>query len=119
MSKWYGMIGYGLTKETKPGVYELEIIERPYYGELTRSTKTNNQGEGLNDNIELRNDLSVIADAFAYENFSLIRYVFFMGARWKVKEVEISHPRLFLSIGGVYNGPTPRPSDETGGNTGG
>lgn len=117
MSKWFGIVGYGMTEETRPGVSELKIVERPYYGEIIRNTKTNNQGEGLNDNIELQNDFSIIADAFAYENFSLIRYVKYMGARWKIKSVDVEHPRLILSVGGVYNGPTPVPSEETGGNT--
>lgn len=114
MSKWYGMIGYGVTSETVPGVWKLSVVERPYYGETTRNASSSQEGEGLNDNVELKNDLSVIADGYAYQNFASIRYATIMGVRWKIKSVEVQRPRLNLSIGGVYNGPTPDPSGEIG-----
>lgn len=118
MSKWYGTIGYGVTSETKPGIWTLSIIERPYYGEMTRNSVSSQQGDGLNDDIELKNDVSIIADAYAYEHFASIRYITIMGVRWKVKSVEIQRPRLALSIGGVYNGPTPDAPGETGEDSG-
>lgn len=107
MSKWYGMVGYGVTSETQPGKWVLSVIERPYYGERDRVSSFSQQGEGLNDDIFLKNDVSIIADAYALQNFSNIKYVTIMGTRWKVKSVDVHHPRLTLSIGGVYNGPTP------------
>lgn len=107
MSKWYGMIGYGITRETRPGVWTTEIIERPYYGDRNRVTSSLQQGESLNDDIQLKNDLSIIADAYALQNFSLIKYATIMGVRWKIKSVDVQRPRLALSIGGIYNGPTP------------
>ena len=35
MAKFYGVIGYAVTEETKPGVWAEKIIERMYYGDLT------------------------------------------------------------------------------------
>jgi hypothetical protein len=32
-----------------------------------------------------------------------MKYIEFMGARWKITSVEVKHPRLILTIGGVYN----------------
>lgn len=118
MSKWYGMVGYGWTEEVRPGVYVEQIVERPYYGDLIRNTKSAEQGESLNDDIEIRNDLSIVADAYAYQNFHLMKYATFMGVRWKVRSVEVTHPRLELSIGGVYNGPTPEAPEPPGESTG-
>ena len=41
--KFYGPIGYAETVETKPGVWEEQIAERMYYGDLTRNTRKRNQ----------------------------------------------------------------------------
>lgn len=114
MSKWYGKIGYGITVEKSPGIWEIEIVERSYYGDMTRNKSSFYQGEGLNDDLDLKNDLSIIADPYALQHFASMRYAQIMGARWKVKSVEVQHPRLLLSIGGVYNGPTPDTSESTG-----
>lgn len=118
MSKWYGIIGFGVTEEGIPGVYTERVIERPYYGDVTRNVKKTENGEGLNKDINITNDISIVSDAYAYQNFHLMKYVIFMGARWEVRSVEVGHPRLFLSIGGVYNGPTPETSGESGENSG-
>lgn len=107
MAKYYGRIGYEITKEKAPGVWEGTIIERMYFGEVIRNTKRSQSGEGLNDNINVANEISIIADPFAYENFHLMKYIEFMGSRWKISDVEVQYPRLILSIGGVYNGGTP------------
>ncbi|UNI72546.1 MAG: hypothetical protein [Chaetfec virus UA24_144] len=102
--KFYGVIGYAVTKETSPGVWTESITERNYTGDVLRNTKRYVNTEQLNDNISLSNTFSVVADAFAYQNFFAIRYVKWMGAAWKVDTVEIQRPRLLLTIGGVYNG---------------
>ena len=93
MAKFYGVIGYAVTEETKPGVWAEKIIERMYYGDLTRNTRRLQSAEQLNDNINVAN-----------ENFHSMRYVEFMGAKWKVTSVEVQYPRLILTMGGVYNG---------------
>ena len=105
MAKWYGIIGFGETTESKPGVWEETITERPYYGDLTRDTRKYSTPSTLNDNLDVSNSLSVLADAFAYNHFHTIRYVEMYGARWKVSNVEVQRPRLILTVGGVYNGP--------------
>lgn len=103
MAKIYGVIGYGKTVETTPGVWEEQITERPYYGELVRNTRRLQTSDALNDNINVANEISIVADSFANENFHAMRYVEFMGAKWKVTNVEVQYPRLILTIGGVYN----------------
>lgn len=105
--KFYGMIGFAETEETRPGVFTETIVEKPYYGDITRNTKKWEAGEGLNDNLNVANDISIVADPFAYQHFHTIRYVTLYGGRWKVRAVEVQRPRLILSLGGVYNGPEP------------
>lgn len=103
MAKYYGKIGYALTKETAPSVWEEEIVEKPFCGEQLNTKSKWQTSSHLNDNIDITNQLSIIADPFAYQNFFNIRYVEYLGHKWKVDSVEIQRPRLILSIGGVYN----------------
>lgn len=115
MAKYYGMVGYALTmKDDGFGVYSPMIVERPYYGDLIRNTKKTQPGEGVNNNITIQNDISIVADTYAYQNFHQIRYVTFMGARWEVQSIEVQRPRLILSVGGVYTGQTPETASEIG-----
>lgn len=107
--KYYGAIGYGFQVETAPhsGVYKDNIVERKCKGEMTRNSRRIREGENINDNITISNEISIIAHAYELQNYQNIRYAEFRGARWKVNYVEVKHPRLVLTLGGVYNGPTP------------
>lgn len=104
MAKWYGVIGYSVTVETRPGVWTEEITERNYYGETIRNIRRLQNSSQLNDDINVSNEISIISDPFAIQNFHSIKYVEFMGAKWKVTGVEVVYPRLILTIGGVYHG---------------
>lgn len=104
MAKFYGKIGYAMTKETTPGVWVEEIVERSYYGDVIRNIRRLQGSENLNDDINVSNEIGIVADAFANQNFHSMRYVEYMGAKWKVSSVEVKYPRLILNIGGVYNG---------------
>lgn len=104
MAKFYGPIGYAESVEVKPGVWEDRITERMYFGDLVRNNRRLQSSETLNDDINISNKVSIVADPFAEQNFHLMKYVEFMGARWKITNVEVEHHRLVLSVGGVYNG---------------
>ena len=104
MAKFYGEICYVETVEIRPGVWEEKQTKRNYYGDLTRNTRRIQSSNQLNDNINIANEISIVADPFAINNFHSMRYVEFMGAKWKVNNVEVQYPRLILSLGGVYNG---------------
>lgn len=104
MAKFYGVIGYAVTKETAPGVWTEEIAEQSYYGDLTRNMRRLQDSGDLNDDIIVANEISIVADPYANANFHSMRYVAFMGAKWKISKVEVQYPRLILTLGGVYNG---------------
>ena len=101
--KFYGPIGYAEMVETSPGVWDEKITEHMYFGDLTRNTRRLQSAETLNDDINIANEISIVADPFANENFHAMRYVKFMGAKWKISNVEVQYPRLILTVGGVYN----------------
>ncbi len=105
MAKWCGVIGYAETKETEPGLWEEQITERSYYGDLTRNTRKLQTSASVNDDIGIANELSVVSDPYAIQNFFAMRYAAFMGAKWKITNVEVQYPRLILTLGGIYNGP--------------
>lgn len=103
MAKFCGIIGYVITKETEPGIYVEEIVENQYYGDVIKNTRRLQEGTKVNDDIVISNQVSIIADPFANNNFHAMRYVEFMGAKWKITNVEVQYPRLILTIGGLYN----------------
>lgn len=103
MAKWCGIIGYAEQVETTPGVWSEQITERKYYGDVIRNNRRLQSAGKLNDDINVGNEISIIADPFANNNFHSMRYVEFMGTKWKVTTVDVQYPRLILSLGGVYN----------------
>ncbi len=119
MAKFFGKVGYTETVETSPGVFQETTVERDYYGDITRNSRQwNSSSEKLNDDLSFNNTISIVADAYAYKNFSAIRYVKWMGSSWKVTTVEVSAPRLILNFGGVYNGPEVGSPNNIGENSG-
>lgn len=103
MAKFCGVIGYVITEETEPGIYEEQIVESEYYGDVIRNSRKLREANKVNDDINISNQFSIIADPFANLNFHAMRYIVFMGAKWKITEVEVQYPRLILSVGGLYN----------------
>lgn len=103
MAKFRGIVGYVETQETKPGVFEEISTKRVYRGDVLRKSRRAESSEQLNDNINISNQISILADEYAYKHFSSIRFVQYMGTFWKVTDIEVNHPRLTLSIGGIYN----------------
>lgn len=104
MAKWYGNIGYAETVETDPGLWEEKITERPYFGEIYRNTRKLQNSGSVNDDVNIANELSIVADPFANQNFHAMRYAEYMGNKWKITDVSVQFPRLILTLGGVYNG---------------
>lgn len=109
MARFHGEVGYGHSKETPPGSGKWvdEITEFPYTGDVIRNARNVDPGENLNPDISLGNRISIVADQYAVDNKAFIKYVRWEGALWTVTSVEVQRPRLILSMGRVYNGPTP------------
>lgn len=106
MAKFYGKVGYGIMTDTGNGVYEPVPTEVTYKGDVLKNSRKYESADGVNDGIKLNQLISIVADPFALHNYFAITYVKWMGACWKVTNVEVQSPRLILTLGGVYNGPT-------------
>lgn len=106
MAKWFGKIGYAETQEipANSGIWKTIVIPREYFGEVVRNTRRLQAASKVNDDVVVSNEISVVADPYAIQNFHNIRYIEFMGTNWKVNTVEVQYPRLILTLGEVYNG---------------
>lgn len=102
MAKFYGTVGFVKTVESAPGVWTEQVVERKYYGNVISRARSL-QGSGVNDNINISDEISIVADPFANENYFAIRFVEYMGSKWKVQSISVQFPRLNLSLGGLYN----------------
>lgn len=103
MGKFYDAIGYTIMKETSPGVWTEQIIERKHSGDVFKNSSKWQGGEQLNSDLNVDNRISIVGDPFAYENFHAMRYICWMGVKWQIRSAEVVYPRINLHIGGVYN----------------
>lgn len=104
MAKFFGKIGFAQYSDGLPGVTQETIVERPYCGDVLRRSRKLQGGDGVNDNVVVSDEISILADPYAMENFHAIRCAEYLGTRWKISNVSLQYPRLILSLGGVYNG---------------
>lgn len=105
MAKWFGKIAYSETVETVPGVWTPQDTIREYYGDVIRNTtRWSGNPDSTNDDLTVSSQISIVADPFAIDNFYSIKWIEFMGAKWKITSVEPQFPRLLLTLGGVFNG---------------
>lgn len=102
--KFCGIIGFATTVETRPSIWGESIVKRRYFGDITKNFSKRQNDAKVNSDINISNEISIIADPFAHENFQHMRFVEFMGSKWTIESVEVQSPRLILSIGGLYNG---------------
>lgn len=110
MARFYGPVGFyveAMEDPNDPGVFKPEhMLERSYYGDVLKHTRKWDTGESVNDDLNITNRISIVADDYTFQHCSGIRYVRWMGACWKVLSFDVERPRLILNLGGVWNGDT-------------
>lgn len=102
MPKYCGCIGYAETVETSPGVWQEQITERKYIGDVIKNSRRLTSA-GVNSDVTISNTISIVADAYAYEHINSMRYVVWMNSKWKASVVEVARPRLNITLGEMYN----------------
>lgn len=110
--KFYDAIGYAESVERPggSGIFEDIIVEKKLFGDVLKNTRALEEADKVNNDRTISNRFSLMADVYASENFEAIRYIKWKGRRYLVARLEYEPPRLILTPGGVYNGPTPDPS---------
>lgn len=115
MARFYGAIGYsdGAVEDPEDsGVWVDVVTEKNYQGDVLRNVKMAVDSTNLNPDITFSsNSISIVADQFAIEHYSMFKYVRWLGVLWTVDSVEVRSPRLILNLGSVYNGPVPEPEE--------
>lgn len=107
MAKFYGSIGYARQEESKPGVWIDKIVERNYRGDVILDQRRWQSDEKVNDNLNIDNSISIIADEYAYSNIGNMKYIVWNNITWKIQSFSINRPRIVIQIGGIYNGERP------------
>ena len=111
MAKFHGNIGFTEQYEKTPGYWTERIVEKEYFGDvISLSYNARSGSETTNDELTVNKRISVVANDYAFKTFQFMKYVIYMGVKWKITNVEPQYPRLILSIGGVYNAKSPNPS---------
>lgn len=103
MARYHGYVGYAIDVEAYPGVWEEQISEHEYLGDVLKNRINMQQGSVVNAKITISNSISIIADPFAFEHVYAMRYVTYLGKKWSILNVSIERPRLILTLGGLYN----------------
>lgn len=107
--KWSGKIGFYVDEEVikngiGTGIWKPQIVERSYTGNIVRDYRSQeNTNDKVNEDANISNNISVILDRYLDSHICDIKYITFKGVKWKVKGFTINHPRIDISIGGVYN----------------
>lgn len=104
MARFYDKVGYVLPGSLVNGVWTANIIERDHKGDVLKALRSLDPADKVNDDIRLQNRISIVADAFALENFVYIKYVLWNGGCWIANSAEVERPRIIISLGGVYSG---------------
>lgn len=102
--KFSGKIGFWeQDAEVSPGVWRPRIVERSYTGDVQKDTRRFMQSNTQNQTFTVNNQISILGDLYAQNNWASIRYVVWKGTKWSVTDVQVTYPRLTLTLGGVYN----------------
>lgn len=103
--RYSGYIGFSETYEKEDGIWDERIVEQPYYGDVVSARRNDNENAKVNDDMTMSNKFSIVADSYLYSFAGRMRYITFMGEKWKITSVEYaSKPRVTISVGGVYHG---------------
>jgi hypothetical protein len=103
MTKFSGLVGYVTQEETVPGVWSPVENPRRMRGDIIRQSSSNQNDGKVNSDVSLNHRVSVLGDAYAFDNYFNVKWVEVDGRKWEVSSVEIQRPRIILTLGGPWN----------------
>lgn len=104
--KYSGLAGFNEKEiEVRPGVLQNQIKEVRIKGNVLNYGHYNSDTpNSIQQDVSIRNRLSIIMNPYIKKNFNNILYVTFMNVRWSISSLTINGNRVILDLGGVYNG---------------
>lgn len=103
--KFYGPIGFSAQIEMEPGIWQDKIVARMYFGDIKKNYRSYTSTSEMNDKIRIGSTLiSVVSDGYLDKHIGEMRYVEYLGVRWKIQSIEVSYPRVEITLGEVWNG---------------
>lgn len=102
MAKFAGLVGYVTQEETTPGVWSPVEQARMMKGDFYMESSRHQNGDKINKDIALNHRVSLVGDAYTFENYYAIRWIEIKGVKWEVTSIEVKRPRLIVNIGGLY-----------------
>lgn len=105
--KFAGYLGFADYVETEPSIFEEEIVERAYRGDVFKKTIRNSNNDTINNNVSVNVRISIVADRYALTHSGSIKYIVYMGQKWTVEDVDIQPPRLTFTLGSLYHANRP------------
>lgn len=104
MTKFSGLVGYVTQKETVPGVWSTDETPKSMKGDVIRLSSSSQNGDKINSDVTLGHRVSLIGDAYAFDNYHILKWIELNGRKWKVTSVELQRPRVIVTLGGLWNG---------------
>lgn len=100
--KFSGMIGFIRTEETSPDVYTPKYTERHYMGDVLRNARKWSDKNEVNDDLNIQNRISIMADHYMTDNYGYMKYVVWNKMKWKITDIDLNYPRITLTLGGLW-----------------
>lgn len=104
MAKFAGLVTYVSQVESRPGIWTDQTVSRLMRGDMLRASASSQNGDKVNSDITLNHRVSLVADDFALNEYYNIKHITINNREWEVTSVEVQHPRLIVSVGGLWNG---------------
>lgn len=103
MAKFAGLVGYVTQEETVAGVWS--PVDKSYVmrGDVISQSSSVQNDDKINSDITLNHRVSLLGDAYAFNNYFNLKWIEFGGRKLEVTSVELHRPRLVVTVGGLYN----------------
>ena len=113
MAKFRALIGYAIPTEVEVGVWQ-DVVEEHYHkGDILIDQHRWDSSSDVNDNLNISNRFSIVADKFAKEHRTQMKYIVLDGTKWKIHNVDLSNrPRIVFTVSGLYTGSEDAGNDE-------
>ena len=95
-------LGFILTQETTPGVWETKTVEHFAKGDVVQRAYRWDDAQSVNADLDITNQISIVYDNFFIHNMFALRWAAWQGKKWNVSRIELKPPRMILTLGKEY-----------------